>query len=92
MMADSLDCVQLLQNINKKLQHVTDCFACFKDFENVTFVGNNIKMRLKDCCVDMIVPFNNLLDKFVDILTAFDRGVKGNLDTWLRIESHLAGK
>ena len=49
-------------------------------------------MRLKDCCVDMIVPFDNLLDKFVDILTAFDRGVKGNLDTWLRIESHLAGK
>ena len=37
-------------------------------------------MRLKDCYIDMIVPFDNLLDKFVDIFTAFDRGVKGNLD------------
>ena len=79
--------------LHQKLQHVNDCFVCFKeDFENVAFVGNNIKMRLKDCCIDMIVPFDNLLDKFVDILTAFDRGVKGNLDTWLRIESHLADK
>ena len=93
MMAGSSDHVQLLHNINQILQHVNDCFACFKeDFENVTFVGNNIKMRLKDCCVDMIVPFDNLPDKFVDILTAFDRGVKGNFDAWLRIESHLAGK
>ena len=40
----------------------------------------------------MIVPFNNLLDKFVDILTTFDRGLKGNLDAWLRIESNLGGK
>ena len=93
MMAGSSDHVQLLQNINIKLQHVKDCFVCFKeDFENVAFVGNNIKMRLKDCCIDMIVPFNNLLDKFVDILTTFDRGLKGNLDAWLRIESNLAGK
>ena len=74
MMAGSSDCVQLLQNINQKLQHVNDCFVCFKeDFENVAFVGNNIKMRLKDCCIDMIVPFDNLLDKLVDILTAMAR-------------------
>ena len=43
MMAGSSDHVQLLQNINQKLQHVNDCFACFKeDFENIAFVGNNI--------------------------------------------------
>ena len=42
-MAGSSDCVQLLQNINQKLQHVNDCFACFKeDFENIAFIGDNI--------------------------------------------------
>ena len=67
MVAGSSDHVQLLQNINQKLQHVNDSFECFKeDFENVAFVGNNIKMKLKDCCIDVIVPFNNLLDKLVD--------------------------
>ena len=52
MMADSSsDHVLLLQNINLKLQHVNDYFECFKeDFENVAFIGNNIKMRLKDSC------------------------------------------
>ena len=76
-----------------KLQHVNDYFECFKeDFKNVAFIGNNIKMRLKDCCVDASVPFDSLLDKFVDILTTFDKGLKNNLDAWLRIESTLAGK
>ena len=40
----------------------------------------------------MIVPFDKLLDKFMDILTAFDRGLKSNLEGWLKIESHLADK
>ena len=93
MAGSSSDHVLLLQNINLKLQHVNDYFECFKeDFENVAFVGNNIKMRLKDCCIDAIVPFNSLLDKFVDILTTFDRGLKSNLDAWLRVESTLVGK
>ena len=49
-------------------------------------------MRLKFCCIDTIVPFNSLLDKFVDILITFDRGLKSNLDAWLKVESTLVGK
>ena len=92
-MASSLDQVQLMQCIDEKLKHMNECFECFKeDFENMLFVGNNVKMQLKNCCVDMIVPFDKLLDKFMDILTAFDRGLKSNLEGWLKIESHLADK
>ena len=40
----------------------------------------------------MIAPFDKLLDKFMDVLTAFDRGLKSNLEGWLKIESHLAGE
>ena len=87
------DRVLLLQNVNLKLQCVNEQFECFKeDFENFAFTGNNIKMRLKSCCVDTIVCFDRLLDKFVDVLTTFDRGLKGNLDAWLKVESTLAGK
>ena len=72
-MVSSSDQVQLMQHINEKLKHVNESFECFKkDFENTLFVGNNVKMQLKNCCVDMIVPFDNLLDKFMDVLTAFD--------------------
>ena len=78
--------------VNLKL-HVNEYFECFKkDFENLAFIGNNIKMRLKYCCIDAIVSFDSLLDKFVDILTTFNRGLKGNLNAWLKVESTLAGK
>ena len=63
-----------------------------KKTENLAFVGNNIKMRLKYCCIDAIVSFDSLLDKFEDILTTFDRGLKSNLDAQLKVESTLAGK
>ena len=87
------DHVVLLQNVELKLQCVNENFECFKeDFENLAFIGNNIKMRLKSCCVDTIISFDRLLDKFVDVLTTFNRGLKGNLDTWLKVESTLAGK
>ena len=43
-------------------------------------------------CVDAIVPFDNLLDGFLDILKTFDWGVKHTLDAWLTIESHIAGR
>ena len=93
MASSSSDCDLLLQNVNLKLQHVNEYFECFKeDFENLAFVGNNIKMRLKYCCIDAIVPFDSLLDKFVDILTTFNRGLKSNLNAWLKVESTLAGK
>ena len=93
MASSSSDHVLLLQNINLKLQHVNEYFKCFKeDFENLAFIGNNIKMRLKYCCIDAIVPFDSLLDKFLDILTTFNRGLKGNLNAWLKVESTLAGK
>ena len=72
-MVSSLDQVQLMQCIDEKLKHMNECFECFKDdFENMLFIGNNVKMQLKNCCVDMIVPFDKLLDKFMDVLTAFD--------------------
>ena len=72
MASSSLDHDLLLQNVNLKLQNVNEYLKCFKeDFENLAFVGSNIKMRLKYCCIDAIVPFDSLLDKFVDILTTF---------------------
>ena len=38
------DHVVLLQNVELKLQHVNENFECFKeDFENLAFIGNNIK-------------------------------------------------
>ena len=56
--SSSSDHVLLLQNVNLKLQHVNKYFECFKeDFESLAFIGNNIKMRLKYCCIDAIVPF-----------------------------------
>ena len=92
-MADSLDQAQLLHDINQKLQHVKNCFECFQeDFENIAFVGNNIRARLNDCCVDAVVPFDNLLDGFLDVLKTFDKGVKHTLDAWLTIESHITGR
>ena len=91
--SDDDDHVILLQNVNLKLQCVNEHFECFKeDFENLAFIGNNIKMRLKSCCIDAIVPFDSLLDKFEDVLITFNRGLKGNLDAWLKVESTLAGK
>ena len=93
MASSSSDHDLLLQNVNLKLQNVNEYFECFKeDFENLAFVGNNIKMRLKYCCIGAIVPFDSLLDKFVDILTTFNGGLKSNLDAWLKVESTLAGK
>ena len=75
-MADSSDRAQLLHDINQKLQHIEDCFECFQDFKNIAFVGNSIKAKLNDCCIGAIVPFDYLLDRFLDILETFDSGVK----------------
>ena len=48
MMAGYLDHVQLLQNINQKLQHENDYFTCFKeDFENITFVWQQYKNEIE---------------------------------------------
>ena len=92
-MADSSDQTQLLYDINQILQHVKNCFEYFQeDFENIAFIGNNITARLNDCCSDAIVPFDNLLNRFLDVLNTFDQGVKSTLDAWLMIESHLAGR
>ena len=92
-MASSNDKTQLLYDINQKLKHVEDCFECFQeDFKNITFVGNNIRVRLGDCCIDSIVPFEGMIDRFLDILNTFDRGLKSTLDAWLWIESHVAGR
>ena len=55
-------------------------------------MGNNIRARLNDCCIDAVVPFDNLLDRFLDVLKTFDRGVKHTLDAWLMIESHITGR
>ena len=88
-MASSLDHVQLMQSINERLKHMNECFECFKeDFENTSFVGNKVRIQLKNHCVGVIVPF----DKLLDVLTAFDRGLKSNLEGWLKIESNLAGE
>ena len=57
-----------------------------------TFVGNNIQVRLGDCSVDSIVPFEGMIDRFLDILNTFDWGLKSTLDAWLQIESHVAGR
>ena len=92
-MADSSDQTQVLHDVNHKLQHIKDCFECFQeDFKNIAFVGNNIRVRLNDCCVDAVVPFDTLLNGFVDVLNTFDRSVKSTLNAWLTIESHLAGR
>ena len=92
-MATSNDKTQLLHDINKKLRHVKDCFECFQeDFKNITFVGNNIQVRLNDHSIDSIVPFEGMIDRFLDILNTFDRGLKSTLDAWLWIESHVAGR
>ena len=92
-MADSSDRAQLLHDINQKLQHIEDCFECFQeDFKNIAFVSNSIKMKLNDCCIGAIVPFDNLLDRFLDILETFDSGVKHTLNAWLMIDSHIAGR
>ena len=92
-MATSNNKTQLLRDINWKLRHVEDCFECFKeDFKNITFVGNNIRVRLNDCGVDLIVPFEGMIDRFLDTLNTFDRGLKSTLDAWLQIESHVAGR
>ena len=92
-MASSIDKTQLLYDINQKLKHVEDCFECFQeDFKNITFVGNNIQVRLGDRCIDSVVPFKGMVDRFLDILNTFDWGLKSTLDAWLRIESHVAGR
>ena len=92
-MASSNDKTQLLYDINQKLKHVEDCFECFQeDFKNITFVGNNIRVRLGDHCIDSIVPFEGMIDRFLDILNTFDWGLKSTLDAWLWIESHVAGR
>ena len=92
-MATSNDKTQLLHDINQKLRHVEDCFKCFQeDFKNITFVGNNIRVRLNDCGIDSIAPFEGMIDRFLDILNTFDRGLKSTLDAWLQIESHVAGR
>ena len=92
-MADSSDRAQLLHDINQKLQHIEDCFECFQeDFKNIAFVGNSIKAKLNDCCIGAIVPFDNLLDRFLDILKTFEVGVKHTLNAWLMIDSHIAGR
>ena len=49
-------------------------------------------MRLSDRCIDSIVPFEGMIDRFLDVLNTFDRGLKSNLDAWLQIESHVAGR
>ena len=57
-MVSSSDQVQLMQCFDEKLKHMNKSFECFKeDFENTLFVGNNVKMQFKKCCVDMIIPF-----------------------------------
>ena len=49
-------------------------------------------MRLGDRGIDSIVPFEGMIDRFLDILNTFDQGLKSTLDAWLRIESHVAGR
>ena len=92
-MASSNDKTQLLYDINRKVKHVEDCFECFQeDFKNITSVGNNIQVRLGDHCIDSIVPFEGMIDRFLDILNTFDRHLKSTLDAWLQIELYVAGK
>ena len=92
-MATPDDKTQLLHDINQKLRHVEDCFECFKeDFKNINFVGNNIQVRLNDCGIDSITPFEGMIDRFLDTLNTFDQGLKSTLDAWLQIESHVAGR
>ena len=55
-------------------------------------MSNSIKMKLNDCWIGAIVPFDNLLDRFLDILGTFDLGVKHTLNAWLTIDSHIAGR
>ena len=40
----------------------------------------------------LVVPFDDLLDRFLDILETFNSGVKHTLSTWLTIDSHIAGR
>ena len=92
-MASSTDKTQLLHNIDQKLKCVADCFECFQeDFKNITFVGDDIRERLGDCCVESIVPFEGMINGFLDTLNTFDWGLKTTLDAWLWIQSHLAGR
>ena len=49
-------------------------------------------MRLGDRGIDSIVPFEGMIDRFLDILNTFDQGLKSTLDAWFRVESHVAGR
>ena len=92
-MASSTDKTQLLHDIDQKLKCVEECFECFQeDFKNITHVGNDIRERLGDCCVESIGPFEGMIDGFLDTLNTFDWGLKTTLDAWLQIHSHLAGR
>ena len=55
-------------------------------------MGDDIRERLGDCCIESIRPFEGMIDGFLDTLTTFDWGLKTTLDAWLQIHAHLAGR
>ena len=92
-MASTTEHSLTLNRITEKLKHINDTFECFKeDFANFIHVGNDIKFKLRECCLDVLKPFENVLDKFLDTLIIFDKGLKTNLEIWLNMQSTIAGK